>query len=379
MGDTLNDWKILKLGNILDVKHGKNQKEVEVLGGKYPILGTGGEIGRTNDYLYNKPSVLIGRKGTIDKPKYIDTPFWTVDTLFYTNIKAGYEPKWLYYRFCKIPWKKYNEATGVPSLSASTIKNIKIEIPTFDEQKKIASILSTWDKAIELKEKLIEQKKEQKKGLMQKLLTGEVRLPGFKGKWEKVYLKDVVIGKGKYGINAPSVEKSSELPTYLRITDISDEGYVHTNGLQSVNHPNSNDYFLEKNDIVFARTGASTGRTYLYDNSDGKLVYAGFLIKFSIDTNKAVPKYIKFCTQTEEYHNWVGVMSMRSGQPGINAEEYGQLPINLPPIKEQLEISNILSYLEREILLLESEREMITNQKNGLMQLLLTGKVRVKV
>lgn len=78
---------------------------------------------------------------------------------------------------------------------------------------------------------------------MQKLLTGEVRLPGFKGKWEKVYLKDVVIGKGKYGINAPSVEKSSELPTYLRITDISDEGYVHTNGLQSVNHPNSNDYF----------------------------------------------------------------------------------------------------------------------------------------
>lgn len=70
---------------------------------------------------------------------------------------------------------------------------------------------------------------------------------------------------------------------------------------------------------------------------------------------------------------------MRSGQPGINAEEYGQLPINLPPIKEQLEISNILSYLEREILLLESEREMITNQKNGLMQLLLTGKVRVKV
>lgn len=136
---------------------------------------------------------------------------------------------------------------------------------------------------------------------------------------------------------------------------------------------------FRKNDIVFARTGASTGRTYLYDNSDGKLVYAGFLIKFSIDTNKAVPKYIKFCTQTEEYHNWVGVMSMRSGQPGINAEEYGQLPINLPPIKEQLEISNILSYLEREILLLESEREMITNQKNGLMQLLLTGKVRVKV
>jgi type I restriction enzyme, S subunit len=272
-------------------------------------------------------------------------------------------------------------ATGISVLGISkeNLKAVRVFLPPIKEQKKIATILSTWDKGIELKEKLIEQKKEQKKGLMQKLLTGEVRLPGFNGEWKRTYLKNITVGKGTYGINAPSVEKSSELPTYLRITDISDEGYLIKSGLQSVDHPDVNNYFLEENDIVFARTGASTGRTYLYDKSDGKLVYAGFLIKFSIDTNKAVPQYIKFCTQTEEYHNWVRVMSMRSGQPGINAEEYSKLPLNLPPIEEQLEISEILTKVEREIFLLKKETELIRLQKKGLMQLLLTGKVRVKV
>ena len=130
------NWEIKNIGSILKVKHGKSQKEVEDIEGKYPILATGGIIGRTNSFLYNKPSVLLGRKGTIDRPQYIEEPFWTVDTLFYTEIKENYYPKWIYYKFCTIPWKKYNEATGVPSLSASTIQSIKIEIPTYLEQKK---------------------------------------------------------------------------------------------------------------------------------------------------------------------------------------------------------------------------------------------------
>ncbi len=268
---------------------------------------------------------------------------------------------------------------GRGGLNLQIIKNIKVKIPPIKEQQKIATILSTWDKAIELKEKLIEQKKEQKKGLMQKLLTGEMRLPGFKKEWKKVKLRDIVVGKGKYGLNAPSVEKDSTYPTYLRITDISNDGHLSTDGLQSVNHPDSNNYYLQENDIVFARTGASTGRSYLYDKSDGELVYAGFLIRFKIDDTKAVPSYIKFCTQTQSYYYWVKVMSMRSGQPGINAEEYGQLPILLPSIEEQLKISKIFNSIDREVLLLAKEINALKQQKKGLMQQLLTGKTRVKV
>lgn len=375
MGDTLNDWKILKLGNILDVKHGKNQKEVEVPGGKYPILGTGGEIGRTNDYLYNKPSVLIGRKGTIDKPRYIDTPFWTVDTLFYTNIKVGYEPKWLYYRFCKIPWKKYNEATGVPSLSASTIKNIKIEIPTFDEQKKISSILSTWDKAIELKEKLIEQKKEQKKGLMQKLLTGEVRLPGFGDEWEKVRIRDFCQtysgGTPNRSIREYYEEgtipwiKSGELNA-RKVTKVDE--YITELGLK-----NSSAKLVSPNTLLLALYGATAG------------VIAKCEITATI--NQAILAIIpnEKCDNNFLFYYLEYVMSevintyTQGGQPNLNAEIVKNLFVKLPSVEEQNRISLIFMVCDEDIELYTKELEQLKQQKQGLMQLLLTGKVRVKV
>lgn len=90
------DWEVKRLGEIAKIKHGRDQKQVICDNGIYPILGTGGEIGRTNSFLYNKPSVLIGRKGTIDKPRFIDTPFWTVDTLFYTELSQDIVPIWLF-------------------------------------------------------------------------------------------------------------------------------------------------------------------------------------------------------------------------------------------------------------------------------------------
>ena len=148
----------------MTIKHGKPQKEVESPDGKYPILGTGGEFGRATKFLYDKPSVLIGRKGTIDKPKYMDKPFWTVDTLFYSEIKKNNNPKFLYYIFLTINWKLYNEGSGVPSLSASTISSIKIHVPQEEkEQEAIVNILTTADTEITELEKKLSIIKEQKR------------------------------------------------------------------------------------------------------------------------------------------------------------------------------------------------------------------------
>lgn len=169
-------WEVKRLGEILKVRHGKSQWQVVVEDGKYPILATGGEIGRTNYYLYDKPSVLIGRKGTIDKPQYIDTPFWTIDTLFYTEISNNYYSKYIYYVFNRIDWYSYNEASGVPSLNASTIESISIPLPPLPEQKAIAQILSDMDAEIEALEKKLDKYKKIKEGMMEKLLTGQVRL-----------------------------------------------------------------------------------------------------------------------------------------------------------------------------------------------------------
>ena len=105
LGEIPEEWEIKKIKDIANICYGKSQKEVEVEDGKYKILGTGGVIGYTNDFLWNRPSVLIGRKGTIDKPQYIEEPFWTVDTLFYTKINENYIAKWFYYYLDNIDLK----------------------------------------------------------------------------------------------------------------------------------------------------------------------------------------------------------------------------------------------------------------------------------
>lgn len=107
------EWKDGTIGDLLTIMHGKNQKDVEVFNGKYPILGTGGIIGRTNDYLCNWECVLIGRKGTIDQPMYMDSPFWSIDTLYFSKPVDNYQcVKFQYYLFCRIPWYDYTESSG---------------------------------------------------------------------------------------------------------------------------------------------------------------------------------------------------------------------------------------------------------------------------
>ena len=160
----------------ISLKHGKTQKDIEDSSGRYPILGTGGIMSFTNIPIYSKQSVLIGRKGTIDKPQFYDTPFWTVDTLFYSEIKDEYSAKFIFYKFNQIDWYAYNEASGVPSLNAKVIESINIAFPpTLDEQIAIAQILTDMDDEISQLEADRNKYKQIKAGMMQQLLTGKIR------------------------------------------------------------------------------------------------------------------------------------------------------------------------------------------------------------
>jgi len=272
-------------------------------------------------------------------------------------------------------------ATGskVYGISKSNTQKFKIVLPTLPEQQKIASILNTWDKAIATQEQLITQKQELKKGLMQQLLTGKKRFAGFEGEWTEVRLGDVCDVKGKYGIGAAAVEFSNDLPRYLRITDIDDDGNYSPEKEVSVSDENWREYVLEVGDIVFARTGNTTGKTYLYQQEDGVLVYAGFLIKFAPVPNTLNPSFLKFFTQTKQYWDWVRTMSVRSGQPGINSNEYGKLKLLLPRIEEQQKIVSLLKTKETEIGRIQDYTIELKKQKLGLMQQLLTGDLRIKL
>jgi type I restriction enzyme, S subunit len=169
-------WEKKRIGDVLTIAHGRSQHEVVDENGDYPILASGGQIGRAITYLYNKPSVLIGRKGTIDKPQYMDRPFWTVDTLFYSVIHEPNNAKYLFYQFCLIPWREYNEASGVPSLNARTIESIEITVPSPKEQIEIANILSDMDAEIGSIKSKLTKTRQLKQGMMHELLTGRIRL-----------------------------------------------------------------------------------------------------------------------------------------------------------------------------------------------------------
>ncbi len=158
-----------------------------------------------------------------------------------------------------------------------------------------------------------------------------------------------VDGRGHYGIGASAVDKSDELYAYLRITDIYDDGTLNKTGLKSVDDPDAEKYLLKPNDIVFARTGASVGKNYFYDERDGNFVYAGFLIKFSLDPAKVNPRFVKYYCQSQRYKNWVNSFSTGSTRGNINAQTYGDMEILTPNRAQQDFLVEILSALDDKI------------------------------
>jgi len=195
---------------------------------------------------------------------------------------------------------------------------------------------------------------------------------------QKIRLIDLCSGKPLYGLNEAATDDIT-LPRYLRITDINDNGNYVYQGAHV--HCEDDVYKLKQDDIVFARTGASVGKSYLYNEADGELAFAGFLIKFSIDPKKANSRFISYCCNTKEYWKWVEINCARSGQPGINAEEYSSL--SLPYFdfaqKEQQRIAKILAKWDEAIGLQERLIEKLEIQKKGLMKKLLMPKKDWKI
>lgn len=184
--------------------------------------------------------------------------------------------------------------------------------------------------------------------------------------WKEYKLGELSIGKGSYGIGASAVPYSPSLYTYLRITDINDDGTLNKNGLMSLDDENADDYILQPNDIVFARTGNSTGRSYFYDGSDGELVFAGFLIKFSLDSKKVNPRILKYYTHSKPYFDWVRSFDTGGTRGNINAKTYGDMPIMLPPRKLQDKIVSVLKSLDDKIEVNRKTNENLEQQAQAL-------------
>lgn len=260
----------------------------------------------------------------------------------------------------------------------SILKQKEVFFPSIKsgEQQKIADCLSSLDELIEATAQKVGMLKEHKKGLMQRLFPVEgnnvpdLRFPRFQAseKWKECILGNCLLEQPRYGINAPAVPFQKELPTYIRITDISEDGYFLPNPKVSVNHDAVDNFYLGIGDLVFARTGASVGKCYKYRKEDGKLVFAGFLIKVSPDQTRLSPDFLFQFTFSQLYWKWVDLTSTRSGQPGINSKEFASMMLYLPTKDEQQKIADCLSSLDELIEATSRKVDILKEHKKGLMQ-----------
>ena len=334
-----DEYVKLKYKDVLKIKSGKDQKQVENKNGKYPILGTGGQIGKTNSFLYDKPSVLIGRKGTINKPQYMESPFWTVDTLFYSHIYEPNIPKYLFYSFQNVNWKKYDESTGVPSLSSSTIENVECNIPSPNEQIKVANFLSLLDKKIELQTKKIEDLK---------LFKLSKYSSVFSKSNNKIKLSDIcIIEKGKQINSDLLIEKGNY---YMLNGGILPSGYL-------------NEYNTNENTITISEGGNSCG----YVNFNKTKFWCGGHC-YKIISSSVNSSYLYHLLK----HNEKIIMDLRvgSGLPNIQKKDLEALKLSIHKNDEQLKIGILFDTFDKKINLEAKKLNKFKELKKALMQVM---------
>lgn len=348
--------------------------------GLYPCYGGNGLRGYTATFTHSGKYSLIGRQGALCGNVKIGVgQFHATEHAVVVTPKNGIKGDWLFYLLDLLNLNRFATGQAQPGLSVDVLEKLPIAIPNQEpEQQKIAECLSSVDELIAAQARKLDALKTHKKGLMQQLFPREgetqprLRFPEFQnaGEWESTPLGQLLVGSPDYGVNAAAVPFSERLPKYLRITDISEDGTYLCDKMVSVDIEPTAGNYLDEGDIALARTGASVGKSYRYRNEDGRLVFAGFLIRIKPAKKKLVSAYLANFLTTGLYWEWVAVTSARSGQPGINSTEYSSLSIPLPPgdLAEQQRIAACLTSLDDLIAAQTQKLDALKTHKKGLMQ-----------
>lgn len=357
-------WETKYLGDVLKIGSGKDHKYLQ--DGNIPVFGTGGLMRHVDTPLHEGETVFIGRKGTIDKPFYFEGKFWTVDTLFYTHSYKDTSAKFINYVFQKINWLSYNEASGVPSLSKTTIEKIPFNCPSLPEQKRIVSVLETWDQAIEKLKRKIEIKKEVKKGLVNGLIKGHIRLPKSDGIRHTISLGEIGKVSMCKRILKSQTKEFGDVPfykigTFGKEPDAFISKEVYDKYKQAYSFP-------KKGEVIISAAG-TIGRTVVYD---GKPAYFqdSNLVWISNNEKQVLNLYLFYAYNLVEWQTASGTIAR------LYNDLLRSIEINAPSIDEQKTIVELLTTADTEMEDLKTKLKLIQDQKKYLLNNLVTGKIR---
>lgn len=380
-----DDWEVAKIDNVMNIKNNYrvpiSESERKKIQGIYPYYGPTKIQDYINQYNLEGEHVLIGEDGDHFLKYKEKSMTLLVDGKFNVNNHAHIlqgtnlcNTKWFYYSFQykNILSSVTRQGVGRYKLTKEALKEIEFSLPKIEEQRNIINIIEVWDSAIELKEKLLKEKLDQKKGLMERLLTGKVRLKGFNDKWNRIKL-DKLIEESK--------EKSIENNQH-NILSVTKEGiYLQSEyfNRQIASKDNIGYKVVRKNNLVFSTMNLWMGSIDILNKYDIGIVSPACKV-FYLNEELVDISFMKYFIKSSYMMN---LYSLNSEQGASivrrNLDLKGLLSTNvrLPNIDEQKKIGEILGISSREIDLLEKEVELLKYQKKGIMQLLLTGIVRV--
>jgi len=363
-------WEYKKLGDVADVIHGKNQKEVLSVNGTYPIYGSGGNVmGYASDYLCEAGSTILGRKGSINNPLYITKRFWNVDTAFGITAKDGYDGKFLYYFITTIDWLKKNTGTTLPSLTQQVVKSVTIPVPPLSEQQSIVDYLDSAFAKIDAMKANAEKALNEAKALFQASLK-EMLEP--KEGWEEKTLGD--IGELKNGMNFNKNESGYN----IHILGVGDFGNLFqiddTDCLQtiSLNSNPSEEYILKTEDIVFVRSNGNknlVGRCVLIHVGDEPCSFSGFCIRFRKSTNEVDACYLTHFLKTEDARK--KLVGNGANISNLNQKVLNEFVVSYPSLSEQQSIVATLDSLKSKVDRLQANYEKISQECDALKQAIL--------
>jgi len=367
-------WEYKKLGEVAEVIHGKNQKDVLSANGTYPIYGSGGNVmGYASDYLCEAGTTILGRKGSINNPLYIKERFWNVDTAFGISAKEGNDGKYLYYFIKTVDWLKKNTGTTLPSLTQQVVKSVVLPVPPLSEQQRIVDYLDSAFAKIDAMKANAEKSLNEAKTLFQASLK-EMLEP--KEGWEYKKLGDVIDHlrtglnpRTHFKLNTPDAEgyyiTVRELKGFAIKPDEKTDK-VNRSAIQRINERSN----LKIGDVLFSGTG-TIGKTALvselpenWNIKEG--VYAMTPKHSEIDS-----RYLIYYIGSDFFLRLVNDKAAGTGVRSIPMKELVKLPLSVPPLYEQQRIVATLDTLKSKVDRLQANFEKISQECDALKQAIL--------
>lgn len=390
-----DDWEVLKLKDIAPLQRGFDLPTSQLKKGDYPVVYSNGVMNYHSDFMVNGPGVITGRSGTIGNVHYVSENYWPHNTALWVTDFIDSHPKYIYYLYKSLKLERFGTGSGVPTLNRNDVHDLEVAIPKPEEQRAIATALSDVDALIISLDKLIAKKRDIKQAAMQQLLTGKKRLPGFgEGQGYKQSEVGVIpddwiaprIGDlfdFKNGLNKAKEFFGSGTPIVNYMDVFEHLGLFSRDVLGKVNVTSDEirAYSIKQGDVFFTRTSETIeeigyAAVLLEDIKAG--VFSGFVLRARPKKLDLDLLFKKFCFSSAVVRKQITSTSSYTTRALTNGRLLSQVILPCPAqVEEQRAIATVLSDMDAEITSLEARRDKTRALKQGMMQELLTGRIRL--